>query len=54
MRQRAEERPGDRGAPLVSADMLEERGVVGPAEGQGSCAVLVGAEDAEAEQPPEG
>ncbi len=42
-------------------DMLEEQGIAGPAEGfvlrlspkgQGSRAVLVGAEDAEAEQPP--
>ena len=34
-------------------DMLEEQGIVGPAEGQGSRAVLVGAEDAAPEQPPQ-
>ena len=37
-------------APLVAADMLGEQGIVGPAEGQGSRAVLVGERDAEAEQ----
>ena len=40
--------------PLVSMDMLEEQGIAGPGEGQGSRAVLVGSEEeSEGEQPPQ-